>query len=289
MQSTTQSSRTISLLAPALASVPPAFSRVQMDENEYAGQLKKLQRLRGGLYLEDGAIEPWQLTEDGRHSVAADEESWHLLSMSDNEIMGCARLQVFAPPISFSELTVAQSALAESAEWGSALRLAVNAELRCAQVEKLMFIEAGGWALAPELRCTTEALHIALGGYALGELLGGSLGLSTATERHHSAAILRRLGGCSFIWENQPLPPYYDPAYRCDMEVIKFDSRLPNPKYRSLLDKIKAELLPAQVLCRDGRRGPQRNTTQTGAKFPCSSHLQTPGVRHYDRFNALGL
>jgi hypothetical protein len=230
--------------------VPPVFTRVDADENAYFGRLEKLQRLRGTLYLEDGAIEPWQLTEDGRHCVEADEMSWHLLSMQDGEAMGCARLQIFEPIVPFDVLGVSQSALAELPDWGPALRRSVTAELAIAERENLSFVEAGGWALTPELRCTTEALNIALGSYAIGQLLGGCLGLSTATVRHHSSSILRRLGGCSFLWENQPLPPYYDPAYRCEMEIVKFDSRQPNPKYRSLVEKLQAELPLTPVTCR---------------------------------------
>jgi len=242
-------SRTFALLAPNRMSVPPIFTRVATDDGQHVDLLAKLQRLRGSIYLEDGAIESWQLTEDGRHSISSDETSWHLLSMRYGEVAGCARLQVHAPTIPFCELAVAQSALAESDVWGPALRLSVMAEMQRAQVEQLSFIEAGGWALAPELRCTTEALHIALGSYALGELLGGCLGLSTATLRHHSASILKRLGGFSFMWDEQALPAYYDPAYRCEMELVRFDSRMPSPKYRGLVDNIKDELALALVLC----------------------------------------
>jgi hypothetical protein len=261
MSTGTKPSRTFAVLAPATAYVPPAFRVVESDEREYFERLGKLQRLRGSLYLEDGAIEPWQLSEDGRHALDSDLESWHLLSVQDGEVMGCARLQVYSPSVPFDSLAVADSALADSPDWGEALRLSVTAELLRAQVEHLFFIEAGGWALAPELRCTTEALNIALGSYAIGELLGGSLGLSTATVRHHSSSILRRLGGCSFTWEDQPLPPYYDPAYRCDMEVIKFDSRRPNPRYCSLVEKIKTELPLTSVLCRTGKAETMTNSS----------------------------
>ncbi|MBN9662648.1 MAG: hypothetical protein J0H49_30900 [Acidobacteria bacterium] len=221
-----------------------------MDSAGHAGLLAKLQRLRGNLYLEDGAIEAWQLTGDGRHCVDSDEGSWHFLSVEDDQVLGCARLRVFDPGIPFSALAVAQSAQALNPMWGPALRLAIARELQRAQAERMRFIEAGGWALLPELRCTTEALQIALGSFAVGELLGGCLGLSTATVRHGSASILRRLGGCSFIWEDTILPPYYDASYRCEMEVVRFDSRSPNPKFRAMVDKLQGDLLHAPVVCR---------------------------------------
>lgn len=249
MPNGSHASRTFALLAPALACVPPAFTSPVLNHIEYAERLAKLQRLRGRLYLEDGAIEPWQLTEDGRHCLASDERSWHLLTMQAEQVMGCARLQVYAPTIAFSELGVAQSAQAQCAVWGSALRQSVTAELHRAQSEHLRFVEAGGWALSPELRCTTEALQIALGSYALGALLGECLGLSTATVRHHSASILRRLGGSALVWNSHVLPPYYDPAYQCEMEVVRFDSRVPNPRYQVLVEQMKAELPLVRVTC----------------------------------------
>jgi|SRR5581483_11533964 len=242
--------RSLVLLAPALASVPRSFTAAESNRDAHTELLAKLQRLRGRLYLEDGAIESWQLTADGRHNAANDERSWHLLALEEEEVTGCARLQVYPPNVTFAELGVARSAQAQCPVWGLALRQSVTAKLDCAQTEGLNFIEAGGWALTPALRCTTEALRIALGGYAMGELLGGCLGLSTATVRHRSASILRRLGGRPFMWEGQGVPPYYDPAYRCEMEVVHFDSRAPNPRYRIWIDEMITELRQAAVFCR---------------------------------------
>jgi hypothetical protein len=237
------------LLAPALAYVPPAFGRRDVQDEEHADQLAKVQQMRGRIYLEDGAIEPWQLTEDGRYRLHEDENRWHLLTVKDQQLRGCASLKVYIPPTIFSDLGVSQSPQARCSQWGSALRKSVSLDLLLAESELLRYVEAGGWALAPELRCTTEALHIALASYALGELLGGCLGLSTATVRHHSASILRRLGGSTLVCDGRPLPPYYDPAYRCEMEIVRFDSRMPSPKYLALVNQLKAELAVAPVLC----------------------------------------
>jgi hypothetical protein len=220
-----------------------------LDREEHSEHLANLQRLRGRIYLDDGAIEHWQLSEDGRHCLDTDDKSWHLLTIEDEQVLACARLQVYPSTTVFSELSVARSSQAHCPVWGSVLQQSVIAELCRAQNENLSFIEAGGWALAPELRCTTEALQIALGSYALGQLLDGCLGLSTATVRHHSASILRRLGGNPLVWEGRALPPYYDPAYRCEMEVVCFDSRHPNPKYQAWVDQLQLELPHTRVLC----------------------------------------
>ena len=60
--------------------------------------------------------------------------------------------------------------------------------------------------------------------------------------------------------EGQPLPPYYDSAYRCEMEIVRFDSRLPNPKYQVLVNQLKAQLAVAPVLC--GSEGGEASTQQ---------------------------
>ncbi len=237
------------LLAPALAYVPPAFTRRDLQPEEHAGRLADVQQMRGRIYMDDGAIEPWQLTADGRYRLHEDESRWHLLTVKERQLRGCASLKVYIPPTAFSDLGVSQSAQARCSQWGSALRKSVSLDLLLAESELLRYVEAGGWALAPELRCTSEALHIALASYALGELLGGCLGLSTATVRHHSASILRRLGGSTLVCDGQRLPPYYDPAYRCEMEIVRFDSRLPNPRYQVLVNQLKTELALAQVFC----------------------------------------
>jgi hypothetical protein len=51
------------------------------------------------------------------------------------------------------------------------------------------------------------------------------------TTRHHSSSILRRLGGASLVDGEEEIPPYYDPDYGCEMELLTFDSTKPNPRY----------------------------------------------------------
>jgi hypothetical protein len=81
-----------------------------------------------------------------------------------------------------------------------------------------------------------------LGIYALCVQLGGAVGLSTVTQRHCSASILRRIGGKPLESEGLELPSYYDPLYDCQMEVMRFYSWAPNPRYRVWVDEIAAEL-----------------------------------------------
>jgi hypothetical protein len=241
--------RSLVLLVPDLVSVPATFNSAKLNPIAYRVLLHQMQQLRGKLYLADGVIERWQLTVDERFLQPADNLSWHLLALDDDLVTGCARLQVHVQDASFSDLGVSRSAQAHSSIWGFPLRNAVTQDLKLARSEGLRIVEAGGWALAPELRCTTEALRIALGGYAIGDALGGSIGPCTATHNHNSSGILRRLGATPFLWENSEIPPYYDPAYHCDMEVIRFDSRSANPRFQVFIDRLRTELESTPVIC----------------------------------------
>jgi hypothetical protein len=122
--------------------------------------------------------------------------------------------------------------------------------MKQAALAGLGFGEVGGWAVAEEYRGTIEPVRIILATYALLELLGGCVGLATATFHHGSCCILQRLGLTRFQIEGQEMTPYFDPAYDCDMEMLEFDSRRPNPKYREWVAEYARELSVAPVFCR---------------------------------------
>jgi hypothetical protein len=46
------------------------------------------------------------------------------------------------------------------------------------------------------------------------------------------------------------LPPYYDPQYDCLMEILRFDSRAPNARYRGLVEQLHGKLLETPVIAR---------------------------------------
>ena len=237
------------LLAPPEAEVPPEFHTVDYNPTRHEDLLAEMQRLRGSVYLEDGAIEPRQLLRDRRHRVAIDEDCWHLLSLdASGAVCGCVRYYSHVNEVCFRELWVRHSAIANSPELGRTFRTAVEAELRQARERNVSYVEVGGWAISPERRCSLEALRTALATYSLAQVLGGCLGITTATVRHHSSSILRRIGGASLRTEEGDLPPYYDPQYRCEMEVLRFDSRCPAPKYSAVVDRLRSEVLNVQVV-----------------------------------------
>lgn len=242
-------SRRLILLAPSSDSGSHVFHRVDADGDKYESLLTQAQRLRGRIYLEDGAIGREQLTADGRHVQKPDRTSWHLLSVNENEqVLGCARYRQHENRVAFRTLGIYQSALAKCKTWGQAFKSAVEEELATARERDVSYVEMGGWALSEELRCTMEAVRMVMTTYALARVLGGALGIGTATTRHNSSSILRRLGWKPLFVRGVALPAYYDPNYRCEMEVLRFDSHEPSPQYWNAVEDTCAELPAVSVI-----------------------------------------
>jgi len=242
------SDRTI-LLAPPLQHLTEVFQSVQVDRAQHGWFLSEIQRLRGRVYLADGAIEARQLTSDGRLVHPRDEKSWQLLvTDSHGQVSGCLR---YSPSdhASFQHLDVARSALACSDKWGMRLREAVEARKAEAQRREISYAELGGWALTEQLRGSREALRMTLIVYALAQNLGGAVCTTTATTRHRSSTILKKVGGAGLATNGIELPSYYDPQYKCEMEILEFDSHRPNPKYKVWIDECQRNLANLPVIC----------------------------------------
>lgn len=73
----------------------------------------------------------------------------------------------------------------------------------------------GGWCVSSKFRATRVALDLALAPFRLAAQLGDTVGICTATTRHGSAKILRRLGG-------KVIATYYDSTYGCEMQRLEF-------------------------------------------------------------------
>lgn len=238
------------LLAPSAGSIPTSFSDPSFDPERHAEMLAQAQKLRGRIYVEDGAIERTELSRDGRHYMTSDEESWHILTLdSIGRVSGCARYLEHKNKVPFARLGVRQSALAMCDQWGQKLRSAIEQELQLAGRRDFAYVEMGGWALREDVRCSTEAIRIALCAYALARNLGGAIGVTAATVRHCSSSILRRIGGQPLAIGGAELPSYYDPRYKCEMTILRFDSDRPNPRYEGWIEQIREELRTAPTIC----------------------------------------
>lgn len=254
------------LLAPPVRS--GSFGRSQIDEQLYYHYLHSMQKLRGKLYLKDGAIQPWQLDDEGRFTMPADEKSWHFLLLNDaQEVTGCARYLVHPNTVSFERLRISRSPLANDRFFGPKVRQAVEADLCAARKYGMSYVEAGGWALAEDWRGSRAALEIIVASYALAHLWGGCLGSCQATVRHGSASILRRTGGSELTTNGETLPPYEDPHYGCTMELLRFDSRAPAQRFTPLIIQLKAKLAGAVAIRAARNQAWQPAASEVGSRL----------------------
>ena len=256
------------VLAPGCVSSLGPFRRAVVDTVQYQSRVAELQRLRGRVYLEDGAIQASQLTADGRHIQGIDASSWHLLALdASDRISGCVRCHRYEGRVAFEQLGVRDSAMALSDVWGRKLQAAVEADLACALQREVGYAEVGGWAIQRQRRCTGDALRLAAATFGLGQLLGGCLGITTATVRHHSSSILRRIGGHPMHWQGGELPSYYDPKYGCEMEILSFDSGAPDRRFSAWVEEMRQALVTARVIFREPRERRDRQARWSAGRL----------------------
>ncbi len=268
-------SRQLALLAPAPDVFPSTFERVAVDIDAHEALMTQMQRLRGAVYLADGAIRPSELDQSGRHVMAADRHAFHLLVMSsEGRVLGCCRFYPHQPDVRFDDLTVSRSTLARDPTNGPTLRTAVKRHIASAADRRFLYVEVGGWALDASIRHSTEAVRIARLNFSLGLALGGAVGICTATQRNHSATILRRIGGRPLAVGDEPVPSYFDQRYGCEIEVMTFDSDLVPERHAPHIQELQETLKRTPVVCSQGTgsaslvnllRGVEREALQSRA------------------------
>jgi hypothetical protein len=253
------------LLAPPQASAHRHFRHVDVDSSLHDSLLGQMQRLRGGVYLEDGAISRHQLS-GGRHQTPEDDRSWHLLMLDDRRrVAACVWYMEHPNTIALESLRVRNCPLAHHDSLKSRFRDAIETEIRRARRLRMRYAEIGGWAVAPEYRGRSDGMLLALAAYSLGRIAGGALGLTTATVRHASATILRRIGGSALVSSDGPVPAYFDPRYNCEMELLRFDSRRPSPRFAPMVDALKDALAFVPVVASSELEAPFEYVAQPAA------------------------
>jgi hypothetical protein len=252
------------LLAPPESHVPTFFGNVTGDEVEHRRLVTDMQRLRGSVYLRDGAVTPDDLSSEGLHKTPEDARSWHLLMRNEEGgLSACIWYLEYNTLPAFQQLRARHCALSRSYDWHDRVRRAVAGEVAQARVERVRYSEVGGWAVSEKARCSTEGLMMILATFSLSRALGGALGLATATIRHSSAAMLQRLG----LSKLDQIPSYYDPDYDCEMELLRFDTRHSSPKYHAAIEMLKSRMASVSVIVPD----------ESPVMAP--SHVPAPAVR----------
>ena len=76
-------------------------------------------------------------------------------------------------------------------------------------------VRIGGWAVADDARQSRVGIRMVQECIRQAEQLGDYYATATATARNQACQILRKMGG-------RLIMRYYDPAYRCEMELLEF-------------------------------------------------------------------
>jgi hypothetical protein len=137
--------RRLVLLAPPSISIPKSFRNVTLDRRRHQQLVHEMQRLRGSIYLQDGAIQPEQLSMDGLHRTPEDGKSWHLLMLNaEQRVSSCVWYLEHDEATSFEHLRVRNCPLAQAEGWREKLWQAIESELSSARRLGLRYAEVGG-------------------------------------------------------------------------------------------------------------------------------------------------
>ena len=218
--------------------------------------------MRGRIAICEGAIHPSALDHSGRHHMPGDLASWHLIRLDESgRIRGCARVLVHPQSAVFSDMQLAHSELAKNPLWRHKVRAAVEADIKRSQKRQCTLLEPGGWVVEEDCRGGKDAAAIALSAIACSQFQRNCVAYVTATVKHGSSTILRRLGARPVKWQGEELPKYYDPNYGCEMELLRLDAQTLNERFEAPIRQLQQVLLCSSVL----QAGPKKHMTRLAA------------------------
>jgi hypothetical protein len=149
--------------SPARAAAPEWCRNVDADPRDHRHLSEEMESFQGLVYARDGAIQRSELAANGRHKVAIDERSWHVLALdSGDRICACLRYLDESRATAFDQLWVRHAALARVPSAANRFRGAVEAGMQSARRLGMGFGEVGGWAVAESHRHSVEFLRIIL-------------------------------------------------------------------------------------------------------------------------------
>jgi hypothetical protein len=241
------------LLCPMNSGIPDSFKNYCFSKEQYDEMLSKMQRLRGQVYLADGAIKEEELT-DGLHCLEIDRLSWNVLGIDDSgNVRACMRYHENHLLDPITNMWIYKSELATLPEWRDLFTAALESQQRRALAGGKRHAEIGGLAIHPDYRHTTlnhqepEIQRMALATHVIALERGGCIWVSTATKRNKASRVLRRYGR-PLRHGNVTFPEFYDPQYRCYMEALSSDSDFMLEKYSAQIEKIAPQVLDATVI-----------------------------------------
>src|SRR5262245_29480124 len=211
---------------------------------EHAAAISEIQRFRARVYVAHGALPASALDGRGRHFQWFDFENHHLcLRNGAGQIRGCLRLRLHNRGVKLHDLRIHELIRRLPMPLAETCNRAVVALLERSCSEGLRFGDVGGWAVDEELRQSRVSVLLPVACWVVYPILHHVLAVASATTRHQSSEILKRIGGFALRYGSEELPQFVDDFHGCEMELLGFDSRSPQPRYERTVADLKAYLL----------------------------------------------
>jgi hypothetical protein len=247
----------LTIVAPSVAQVPDWLSNVLANERVYQEVIEEIQRFRGYVYVQDKAIPSSALDEQGRHYSEYDYRAWHIIFRERRqELCGAIRVGLvdygdYGDTEESDPLQVLQFLSHIPSDTKAPLETAVRRFLDNCRTLAPSICEPGAWAVAEDVRKSRVAPILAASIWSLGRVMGGGIGVATATTRHGSADILKKMGGFDLFLNGMPLVPFYDSYHQCYIELIGFDSDYLNPRLEPTVAEVQDYISNLPIITTD--------------------------------------
>ncbi len=231
---------------------PDAFSMTRDSDLRYDFMFE-LFKMRGSVYLQDGAISEENLDKFGKYVSPHDKYSWQVLLLdSSKKPHGGLRIRFWDfenirahfMQTHAKELIDRMDCDNQKVYQESIIRF-LDEEMRTK-----FFGEVAGLVITDYEKNSPAALLLVAFCFAFGEFVGGFNALVSATERHYSNRIMRKIGGHRIPHKEtkEYLNTFFDSKYNCNMEYIVFESACPAALIQDLCKKIQEKLKTTLVL-----------------------------------------
>ena len=244
----------LTVVAPSADRIPEWLPNVLVDEGVYSDTIDDIQRFRGYVYVQDKAIPTSALDTQGRHVSEYDYHAWHLILRDRRQdLCGAIRVGIVAYGAenrNMDDLQIVQYLSRMTPEGKAPLETSVMAFLnRCYSLQPSI-CEPGAWAVAEDVRKGRLAPVLAASIWSLLRAVGGAAGVATATTRHQSSEILRKMGGFELFADGLPLPAFYDAHHDCLIELVGFDSGYLNPRLEATVLEVEEYINDLPIITR---------------------------------------
>ena len=237
------------LLAPS-SQVSQQYCSVVTDDSQYDCWLRRVQILRGEMYLKDDAISQKHLT-DGQFVSRWDSRSWHIIAREGETVCATMRITLHQELVRTEELAIAQSGLLGGPHGDRARQAILNFQESCRTAGEV-FAEVGGWAADSSRRGNRRNAALLLSCWPVTRSVGRVNVLSIVTSRNHSIDILNRMGARPLSDLHGALPPYYDPLYRCEIHLANLANWRLHSDFEEAAQELQELLYDAPVFVRAG-------------------------------------